>query len=912
MTAGKTAWYLTGADGKATGPFPAEEVLRQLREGQINKKTMCCQKGAKAWLALGEIETFAAEIRQARAPARRRLVAVLASVAAALLLGGGGVAAYFVMREPPALRDAKVLLVKSEYSEAADILAMYLASHPQSAEGNYLLALCSVSRFAFSTSDFGLPKDDPSQGLQDAKESLKRALARDGKLKERAAADLAAIFARMPVQSRATATRAHAVALLQFDLGLADGPALAKEIVDKLQGVPLASALDEPVIALLKQAIKWDPSLAESAVALVLAPAGCTPQQFGYGLRRIYQLMSDEVGLGNALAPGILKRADQHAAEGQYDEAEELWSIARRTKPDPAAEIAAARLSYLKKRVASDPAGAVAQLDRTSQESPEMKAGAPALYLEAARRLKATDPARAKRALEMAQQVNPQGGKNEDFAWQVIQQTANPDDAKIAKGKAFLKDFPASSHREQAAAMIEAVAWQIIEQTAQPDDNKLARCKAFLADYPASARRAQGLTMLLDDAVQCIDGGSWSANAYIAAANANVAELLAKFAATPNVDRKVLEFAKRLAAKGQHRQALDLSKMLVTAIPNTPLKTQIEVVQAEWRGKLGLVLPPDLQDLSDRADKELRILDFTVPGAIRALASKPESYHILRVADDCTSNKFSSDEKDLLRKWVSDGGILWVNNDVLSFFDIKYVSVRRGNEVCAPAVTPQICPILTGCKWVRVGHDNAHDLSHRNVVPLLAVAGGGTRVSLVPYGKGWVTNMKWVDSAEYDGARFWLNFRLAVLGWPIPDSPRKDWTLKRLPGEEGGDAALARPDKPAEKAPLSGTWQTSTGAMLHLTEDGAKVTIELVKSTPALRKLAGTLTSEGKKSDEPAGTLSAVFVANPQAQTIHASVVVHDRDHLTLRFADWPVFGKNGKKVDHRRNEEELTRSPSR
>ncbi len=77
-----------------------------------------------------------------------------------------------------------------------------------------------------------------------------------------------------------------------------------------------------------------------------------------------------------------------------------------------------------------------------------------------------------------------------------------------------------------------------------------------------------------------------------------------------------------------------------------------------------------------------------------------------------------------------------------------------------------------------------------------------------------------------------------------------------------------------------------------MNDDGEKVTIELVKST-TLRKLTGTLNREDKKSDELAGTFKAVFVANSQTQTIHASAVVHDQNHLTLRFADWPVFGRN-------------------
>ncbi len=72
-----------------------------------------------------------------------------------------------------------------------------------------------------------------------------------------------------------------------------------------------------------------------------------------------------------------------------------LLSSARNFKPSLAPAVASRRLGYLRNRVAKEPAIVVATLERTYQESPEMQAGAAALYWDAYQNLIASNPDRA-------------------------------------------------------------------------------------------------------------------------------------------------------------------------------------------------------------------------------------------------------------------------------------------------------------------------------------------------------------------------------------------------------------------------------------------------------------------------------------------------------------------------------------
>ncbi len=135
----------------------------------------------------------------------------------------------------------------------------------------------------------------------------------------------------------------------------------------------------------------------------------------------------------------------------------------------------------------------------------------------------------------------------------------------------------------------------------------------------------------------------WKSN-YIEAANACPG-------VNPQIPRNTrsghenFEFAKRLTAYDQAARAIDLTGTLLKETPNTPLKAQIEVARAEWRGKAGQVLPENLDDLSARTDKELKILDLTAPGTIRVLATEPKSFNVIRVAQSCTAEQFGSERR---------------------------------------------------------------------------------------------------------------------------------------------------------------------------------------------------------------------------------------------------------------------------
>jgi hypothetical protein len=155
----------------------------------------------------------------------------------------------------------------------------------------------------------------------------------------------------------------------------------------------------------------------------------------------------------------------------------------------------------------------------------------------------------------------------------------------------------------------------------------------------------------------------------------------------------------------------------------------------------------------------------------------------VHVTDECTVNKFNSEEVDMLRRWVSGGGILWANNDVLTLFSIKHSSDYwlQGSQECQSGVLPQVCPVMTGCSRVVVTkrYPAARNLSYMNVIPLLTCSLRGntyTYWSLVKYGNGWVSDAKTVDQTKYDGARFWLNFRLFCLGWDIPGAEELEVT----------------------------------------------------------------------------------------------------------------------------------------
>ena len=132
---------------------------------------------------------------------------------------------------------------------------------------------------------------------------------------------------------------------------------------------------------------------------------------------------------------------------------------------------------------------------------------------------------------------------------------------------------------------------------------------------------------------------------------------------------------------------------------------------------------------------------------------------IIEVADECTDDKFDAEQGRQLREWVSKGNVLWANNSVLSIFNIHHSTAHYYGD-CRPAGGSH--PILDGTKRVRLTteyEDRGYILGDPDVIPLLAseekgwgrVPIGTTIWSLVPYGKGWISDPKPIDKEKGDG-----------------------------------------------------------------------------------------------------------------------------------------------------------------
>ncbi len=201
---------------------------------------------------------------------------------------------------------------------------------------------------------------------------------------------------------------------------------------------------------------------------------------------------------------------------------------------------------------------------------------------------------------------------------------------------------------------------------------------------------------------------------------------------------------------------------------------------------------------SEKVGNELKILAVSQPGALQVLEKNPQAFHVVQVGDDCTAAKFNSNEAQLLKNWVAGGGILWARNDVFSLFNVgferRFASAWVGD--CTPSLDPKVCPVLFAVEKVNIrwDHGKAADLSFERIIPLLSAATtahGATESkkclwSLIPYGKGWISDVQKFDETKFDGAQFWLNFRMFCLGWDIPGAKMSNSDFRKQYTETAG------------------------------------------------------------------------------------------------------------------------------
>ena len=305
-------------------------------------------------------------------------------------------------------------------------------------------------------------------------------------------------------------------------------------------------------------------------------------------------------------------------------------------------------------------------------------------------------------------------------------------------------------------------------------------------------------------------------------------------------------------------------------------------------------------------DQELaqrRVIVHTAADLDAALAR--QQVQIIEVADDCTVDKLDSPRGERLQRWVSEGGILWVNNDVLTLFGVQHSRLASGGGdlYCRVSDKAEVSSILADCKKVALKDvgGKAHALASRGVMPLLALESdvslkdlaGTTCWSLVPYGKGWISDPKSVDLTQFDGAQFWRNFC--------------GFCLKK----ETHDAQAGPPARAEEK--LSGVWQASAGGRFLIDDEGEKVAVDLV-SSDTIRVLTGKLIRHDQSTDPKslAGIFDVVFAADaPKKYTVDVILTVSDANHLRLRYANWPQWNVRGEFIGRGAVTESWTRSDS-
>jgi hypothetical protein len=275
---------------------------------------------------------------------------------------------------------------------------------------------------------------------------------------------------------------------------------------------------------------------------------------------------------------------------------------------------------------------------------------------------------------------------------------------------------------------------------------------------------------------------------------------------------------------------------------------------------------------------------------------------IIELTDTCTYDQFTVQQAKLLRDWVANGGVLWVNNDVLKgVFGIRYSRIRDFRLVRSQKTTAAegTHPILQGVQEVYLTdlEGKSFALAYPGAIPLLAAKDvgyffdfgykeGDTLWSLVPYHKGWISNPKPIIEKEADGSVFWANFVkfcLREIPWPKTEPKTK------TDGEDdGGNDGIG--------GPLTGIWRADTKEEFFLEDNGKKVKIRLASATPGFAEIIGSMERSDPKADPKKleglkleGKLTVTFQGFLRPQTATVWAILEDENTMRWILPDWPI-----------------------
>ena len=776
MPESTAVWYVPGPDNQPRGPLTAEQVVAELRSGKLTAATLGWKEGMAEWLPLGQIAPFAKTPSAgdpAAAPAMRTSAKPTTSPAASaappaapavsttaarssgwgwrlvvglvllLVLGGGGAVGYHFVSEWLAISHAEAAINQREFEDASRKLQPIADRSFHSDNVDYLLSIIDIREYAAADDQEG-----SERALRRPERRLKSLFEQNDSLRQRASEQLADAIADVPADAPDAISRSLTLAELLEQLKILDRPRLAELLLAKVRE-HAAEADPKDLLELpVDQLVQWDERLIDPLVERLLPDENLQPHLIMMQMTGLHRWAREEKAVAGRVAKALVDRAKQCEASGKTQQVEALLRGAVEIDPEQRPAVARQRFKRAQAQLRQGELGAILPaVGQAVRDCPELSSEAAQLCLDLARTAGAADPRTVGQALQEAKRLDP----------------------KLAESQ--------------------EVVLLSIDTAPAGSAEKLQRCQEYLSRYPDGEQRTRVMTTLLADTVALAKAagryGQHQVAPFLGTARQVAEELIAKHPETPELDLHLVSLTNILAANTRDQeqvgQAIDLAEKLLEAKPETDQKVELAQSIARWRETVGQYHDKEFDELVQLVEDKLKIMTISTPGEVRVLASAPRSVHVVRVTVECSASKFSSEEADIFRNWVAGGGIFWAENDVIGLLDIQQSdNFGYGRRVCDRAVSAQMCPIVTDVAKAVVSTMGSHhdpiNLMHKNAIPLLS-DGRDTVWSLVPYGKGWVSNVKTVDPAQYDGARFWLNFRLFCIGHAIPGAPKPDTSI---------------------------------------------------------------------------------------------------------------------------------------
>lgn len=858
MTTEVPSWYLPDKDRQPSGPFTAEQILEDWRAGNVSEKTVCWCEGMTNWLPLSQVEPFASH----RPPSRvRRWVCRVAlgfGVVACLVVAGLVVFTYWTERST--IQHAKDALASREYGEAVTLLRPFCdTTYFYDQEAQYLLAVAEVRQCATA-----IGSEKPGEDvLNHPRRELRRLIQSGDAWRERAGTEFADLISSVSKKTPDSLERCERIAGFLEELKLAD----AKQLGQTLLAVVKAHLKDGGTPAKINATfvatmLRLDPALSHDVLAATTVSDNLPVRSLRPWAAVVVRWTQEEPSLAKPLGAALLERGDELARREQLPAAEVMVETAELVCPELQEACLQKRLGWLKVRLANrDFANLLPCLDGLKQAhgSTDVSAELASLCLEAARQTAQTNGHVAQQAIDRAFQLQPALAQSEEnlFLW--------------------------------------------ISVRAEPSDEKRLRCQQFVEAFPTSGRCDSVRMEIIRDAITLANSkGATNVTEALDTAYRQAIAILKQPNRPDALNSQALVLAQGLADAERYAEAAELAELFGKVFPDSPRYQEIAGKIVAWRAvpqsdRSARVRGTTLgqEDLNAKLLRRKRTI--STPTAVHDAVANNEVW-IIEVADSCTADQFDAEQTRLLRTWVSDGGVLWVNSSVLSLFGIQYSHLPDSwSTRCEAAGGTH--PVLEGVRHIQLNsqRDKSCTLEYRGVIPLLALkeelgrAPVGTTVwSLVPYGKGWVSDPKPIDLEHGDGSLFWgrfCQFCLRELPWdraprvPEQGDPATD-----------GEAAYAG-------ASFSGIWVSSDGARFRIDDDGKTLAIDLI-SGGGLRSFSGRVARAEENPDPKSltGTLDVVYeIDAPRRHLIRVTVTLkeHDPDHLYFRGV-WPVWSKRG------------------